>query len=321
MNFSNDSLATNASGPIPSSATSPAEPAVIITVAVLSIIGNLLVIVVTIRRQTFPSASRLFIASMACSDLILGSTFPAMVAPAEAGEWVYADTAVRVCTVIGSPSMVLSLYALAALRKDFWHTLYTTTSRKVLDMANQVDQNIKARFSLGRRKLCRRGHISYPLKTPTRCEILPRWQRATFAPKKAWSIHGRLDTIKVCEGKKILPARAYKLSAMEDNPMIVQTRTVVSEYTHFPTSAGATMNGTIKPSNRSEQAMEAMKSLLAEGNVCRLMVTTMTRGFPTMDSTATVMMTAGSAGDVAEEGTGPDALVARESFEKFISLI
>eukprot|EP00058_Branchiostoma_floridae_P003117 XP_002588605.1 hypothetical protein BRAFLDRAFT_107514 [Branchiostoma floridae] len=118
MNLSNDSLATNASGPVPSSATSPAEPAVIITVAVLSIVGNLLVIVVSTRRQTFPSASQLFIASMACSDLLVGISVAFFVAPAEAGEWVYSDTTARVCTVIGASSGGLSYYALAGLNLD-----------------------------------------------------------------------------------------------------------------------------------------------------------------------------------------------------------
>ncbi|CAH1266915.1 LYG1 [Branchiostoma lanceolatum] len=94
MNLSNESFPANETAPV----LSPAEPAVIITVAVLSIAGNLLVVVVTTRRQTFPSASRLFIASMAWSDLLLRSTFPFMVAPARAGEWMLF---MLVLTVVG----------------------------------------------------------------------------------------------------------------------------------------------------------------------------------------------------------------------------
>eukprot|EP00058_Branchiostoma_floridae_P003119 XP_002588607.1 hypothetical protein BRAFLDRAFT_107512 [Branchiostoma floridae] len=118
MNFSNGSFATNASAPVLSSATSPAEPAVIITVAVLAIVGNLLVLVVSTRRQTFPSASRLFIASMACSDLLVGMILPFFVAPAKAGEWVYSETTAKVCTVIGASSGGLSFHALAGLNLD-----------------------------------------------------------------------------------------------------------------------------------------------------------------------------------------------------------
>ncbi|CAH1255609.1 Hypp1572 [Branchiostoma lanceolatum] len=113
--FSNESFTTNASGPVLSSPTLPAEPAVIIIEAVLAIVGNLLVIAATTRRQTFPSASRLFISSMACSDLLQGLTFAFLVAPAGAGERVYSGTAARACTVMLESSAGLSASALAAL--------------------------------------------------------------------------------------------------------------------------------------------------------------------------------------------------------------
>ncbi|CAH1255610.1 CH17-360D5.1 [Branchiostoma lanceolatum] len=123
QDFANESFMTNVSAPVFSSVTSPAEPAVIITVAVLAIVGNLLVIAVTTRRQTFPSASRLFISSMAYSDLILGLTFAFFVAPAGAGEWVYSDTTARACAVIAETSLALSLSALAGLNLDRHYAL------------------------------------------------------------------------------------------------------------------------------------------------------------------------------------------------------
>jgi len=92
----------------------------------------------------------------------------------------------------------------------------------------------------------------------------------------------------------------------------------VCEYTHSPARAGATRNGKIEPCSRSDQAMEAMKSRLADGNVCRLVVATRTRKLPTMANAATVMMAAGSAGNLAEEDTASDALVVKDAFEKFI---
>ncbi|CAH1255607.1 OPRK1 [Branchiostoma lanceolatum] len=119
----NKSCTTKASSPVFPPATSPAQPAVIITVAVLAIVGNLLVIAVTTRRRTFPSASRLFIFSMAWSDLILGLTFAFFVAPAGAGEWVYSDTAARACAVIAETSLALSWSALAGLNLDRHYAL------------------------------------------------------------------------------------------------------------------------------------------------------------------------------------------------------
>ncbi|XP_035696698.1 beta-3 adrenergic receptor-like [Branchiostoma floridae] len=123
MNFSNESLTTNASTPVLSSATTPQEPAVIITVAVLSIIGNILVVIVTTRRQTFPSSSRIFVSSMACSDLLLGSIFSFLVAPAAAGEWVYSDTAEKAVAVIGLSSITITSSALAGLNLDRYYAL------------------------------------------------------------------------------------------------------------------------------------------------------------------------------------------------------
>eukprot|EP00058_Branchiostoma_floridae_P025921 XP_002611411.1 hypothetical protein BRAFLDRAFT_63961 [Branchiostoma floridae] len=121
MDMWNESFTSNETAPVLS--RSPAEPAFIITVAVLAIAGNLLVVVVTCRRQTFPSASRLFIASMACSDLLLGSTFPAMVAPAEAGQWVFSDTAAQASAVIVMSSMGITYSALAGLNLDRYYAL------------------------------------------------------------------------------------------------------------------------------------------------------------------------------------------------------
>ncbi|CAH1259040.1 OPRM1 [Branchiostoma lanceolatum] len=126
QDFLNETFEINGSGPhvlnqsftTDAPATYPAQPAVIITVAVLAIVGNLLVIAVTTRRQTFPSASRLFISSMAWSDLLAGLTFTFMAAPAGAGEWVYSVTAARVCAVIGESSLALSMFALAGLCLD-----------------------------------------------------------------------------------------------------------------------------------------------------------------------------------------------------------
>ncbi|CAH1266903.1 Hypp3623 [Branchiostoma lanceolatum] len=103
---------------------------------------------------------------------------------------------------------------------------------------------------------------------------------------------------------------------MDDIPMTAMARAALSEYTHSPARAGATMNGKVDPSSRSDQAMEAMKIRLAEGNVCRLVVTTTTRRFPTMGNTATVMMTTGSAG----ESTGAASFAVKDSFDKFIPL-
>ncbi|XP_066289202.1 probable G-protein coupled receptor 21 [Branchiostoma lanceolatum] len=123
QDFFNDSFTTSAFAPVFSPVFNPAEPAVIITEAVLSITGNFIVLAVTTRRQTFPSASRLFISSMAWSDLLLGSTFPFMVAPAEAGEWVYSDTTGRVCAVIGMSSMAITASALAGLNLDRLYVL------------------------------------------------------------------------------------------------------------------------------------------------------------------------------------------------------
>eukprot|EP00058_Branchiostoma_floridae_P016588 XP_002602076.1 hypothetical protein BRAFLDRAFT_94422 [Branchiostoma floridae] len=123
MNFSNASFTTNASAPVDSTATSAAVPGVIITVAVLGIVGNLLVLSVTARRQTFPSAARLFVASMAWSDLIHGLTLPSMVAPAEAGEWVYSDRAAKATAAIGVSCLQLSAFALAGLTLDRHYAL------------------------------------------------------------------------------------------------------------------------------------------------------------------------------------------------------
>eukprot|EP00058_Branchiostoma_floridae_P003255 XP_002588743.1 hypothetical protein BRAFLDRAFT_100180 [Branchiostoma floridae] len=102
---------------------SPAEPAAIITVAVLAIVGNLLVVVVTTRRQTFPSASRLFVFSLAWSDFLLGSTFPFLVAPARAGHWVYSDTAVQAMAVIQFSCLTIRLPSLAGLNFDRHYAL------------------------------------------------------------------------------------------------------------------------------------------------------------------------------------------------------
>ncbi|KAI8506479.1 hypothetical protein Bbelb_159060 [Branchiostoma belcheri] len=121
MNFSNESFVTNAFTPTPSPESLPAEPAFIVTVAVLAIVGNLLVIAVTTRRQTFPSSSRLFISSMAFSDLLDGLTFPFMVAPAAAGEWTYSGTVLRTTAVIGVSSPLITYSALAGMeRLQFW---------------------------------------------------------------------------------------------------------------------------------------------------------------------------------------------------------
>eukprot|EP00058_Branchiostoma_floridae_P006708 XP_002592196.1 hypothetical protein BRAFLDRAFT_84622 [Branchiostoma floridae] len=118
MNFSNVPFTTNASDAVSSSARLPAEPAAIITVAALAIVGNFLVLVATTRRQTFPSASRLFIVSMAWSDLLHGSIFPFLVAPARAGEWVYSHTAAQAIVVIGASSVATTAFALAGLNVD-----------------------------------------------------------------------------------------------------------------------------------------------------------------------------------------------------------
>ncbi|XP_078576847.1 uncharacterized protein LOC144862300 [Branchiostoma floridae x Branchiostoma japonicum] len=123
MNFSNASFTTNASAPVDSTATSAAVPGFMITVAVLAIVGNLLVLSVTARRQTFPSAARLFVASMALSDLLLGSTFPVLVEPAQAGEWVYTDTAAGTTAVIVTASFILTAIALAGLTLDRHYAL------------------------------------------------------------------------------------------------------------------------------------------------------------------------------------------------------
>ncbi|XP_066271873.1 rhodopsin-like [Branchiostoma lanceolatum] len=119
----NESCTTNASAPVLPPAASPAQPAVIITVAVLAIVGNLLVIAVTTRRRTFPSSSRLFISSMAWSDLFAGLIFTVMVAPAGAGEWVYSDTAAQASAAIAGSSLVLSMIALAGLNLDRHYAL------------------------------------------------------------------------------------------------------------------------------------------------------------------------------------------------------
>ncbi|XP_019616651.1 PREDICTED: C-C chemokine receptor type 5-like [Branchiostoma belcheri] len=123
MNFSNESFVTNASTPTPSPESLPAEPAFIVTVAVLAIVGNILVIAVTTRRQTFPSSSRLFISSMAFSDLLDGLTFPFMVAPAAAGEWNYSGTVLRTTAVIGVSSALITYSALAGLNLDRYYAL------------------------------------------------------------------------------------------------------------------------------------------------------------------------------------------------------
>ncbi|CAH1276194.1 NPY4R [Branchiostoma lanceolatum] len=119
----NESCTTNASAPVFPPAASPAQPAVIITVAVLAIVGNLLVIAVTTRRRTFPSSSRLFISSMAWSDLFAGLIFTVMVAPAGAGEWLYSDTAAQASAAIAGSSLVLSMIALAGLNLDRHYAL------------------------------------------------------------------------------------------------------------------------------------------------------------------------------------------------------
>ncbi|XP_019619876.1 PREDICTED: beta-3 adrenergic receptor-like [Branchiostoma belcheri] len=140
MNFSNESFVTNAtsapvpsptsapvpsptSAPVPSPTSSPAVPAVIAAVAALTIAGNLVVIVATAKRQTFPAASRLFVFSMAWSDLFVGLTSPFMVAPATAGEWVYSDTAVQTFGVIGMSSTTITYSSLAGLNLDRYHAV------------------------------------------------------------------------------------------------------------------------------------------------------------------------------------------------------
>ncbi|CAH1269125.1 Hypp4104 [Branchiostoma lanceolatum] len=120
MNISNDSSTTKyEANPL----ALPAEPAVIITVAVLSIAGNLLVVVVTTRRKTFPTTSRLFVFSLAWSDLLIGSTFPVLVAPARAGHWVYSNTAAQAIAVIQYSCLVLRLPSLAGLNLDRLYAL------------------------------------------------------------------------------------------------------------------------------------------------------------------------------------------------------
>ncbi|XP_035682724.1 beta-3 adrenergic receptor-like [Branchiostoma floridae] len=123
MNFSNASFTTNASDSGVSTATSAAAPGVIITVAVLAIVGNLLVLSVTAKRQTFPSATRLFVASMALSDLIQGLVLPVFVEPAQAGEWVYSDRAAKATAAILLSSIHLSALALAGLTLDRHYAL------------------------------------------------------------------------------------------------------------------------------------------------------------------------------------------------------
>eukprot|EP00058_Branchiostoma_floridae_P006743 XP_002592231.1 hypothetical protein BRAFLDRAFT_70969 [Branchiostoma floridae] len=123
MDFSNASFTTNASSSVDSSATSAAVPGFMITVAVLAIVGNLIVLSVTSRRQTFPSAARLFVASMAWSDLIQGSVLPVFVEPAQAGEWVYSDRAAKATAAIGLSCLQLSAYALAGLTLDRHYAL------------------------------------------------------------------------------------------------------------------------------------------------------------------------------------------------------
>ncbi|XP_019638231.1 PREDICTED: beta-1 adrenergic receptor-like [Branchiostoma belcheri] len=129
MNFLNESFAINASAAAPVSsesppaAASPAQPGVIATVAALAIAGNLLILVATRRRETFPSSSRLFIASIACSDLLLGLALAAMVKPAESGEWVYSETAARATAVITHASSTMTFAALAGLNLDRYMAL------------------------------------------------------------------------------------------------------------------------------------------------------------------------------------------------------
>ncbi|KAI8491131.1 hypothetical protein Bbelb_311720 [Branchiostoma belcheri] len=129
MNFSNESFAINASAAAPVSsesppaAASPAQPGVIATVAALAIAGNLIILVATRRRETFPSSSRLFIASIACSDLLLGLALAAMVKPAESGEWVYSETAARATAVITHASSTMTFAALAGLNLDRYMAL------------------------------------------------------------------------------------------------------------------------------------------------------------------------------------------------------
>ncbi|XP_066295641.1 trace amine-associated receptor 7g-like [Branchiostoma lanceolatum] len=123
MIFSNNSTVTNSSLETIPEAALPVEPGVIITEAVLAIVGNLLVILSSGWRQTFPPAGRLFVFSMACSDLLLGVSFAVSVAPAEAGRWIYADEWAQIIATAECSFHTLTAIALAGLNLDRHYVL------------------------------------------------------------------------------------------------------------------------------------------------------------------------------------------------------
>ncbi|XP_078605287.1 alpha-2B adrenergic receptor-like [Branchiostoma floridae x Branchiostoma japonicum] len=123
MSFPNNSTVTNASLETIPETVLPVEPGVIITEALLAIVGNLLVVLSSGWRQTFPPAGRIFVLSMACSDLLLGVSFAVSIDPAEAGRWIYADHWAKVLATAECSFHTLTAIALAGLNIDRYYVL------------------------------------------------------------------------------------------------------------------------------------------------------------------------------------------------------
>ncbi|XP_078687158.1 octopamine receptor beta-1R-like [Branchiostoma floridae x Branchiostoma belcheri] len=126
MSFLNNSTVTNCSldiEPTPETLALPVEPGVIITEALLAILGNVLVVLSSGWRQTFPPAGRHFVFSMACSDLLLGVSFAVSIAPAEAGRWMYADYWAKIIATSECSFHTLTAIALAGLNLDRHYVL------------------------------------------------------------------------------------------------------------------------------------------------------------------------------------------------------